>query len=115
MSYAGIVEGAIDYVGEPLTLRKKISGTLDPSTGRVSGENNSDSNFTGRVRRYETSSVNGTTVIDGDMEVIGVSFSYTPEAEDIVIRNDREYKVVSVDPEVIGMEVQFYRLQIRGS
>ena len=114
MSYAESVRAGIEYVGEPLVLRKKIGGTFSPTTNRVTGESNSDSEFTGRVKKYEVAYTDGVTVLMGDLEVIGVGFKREPVAGDFVLRDSRVYSVISVDPEVIDSEVQFYRLQVRG-
>jgi len=120
VSYGASVEAAIDQVGEPLTLRKEVGGTFNKNTGGYTVDpSNEDYSFTGRVSRFRTMLINGTTVLGGDMEVIAVGFegNAKPVSGDQMVRDSdgRAYSIISADTEVIGSDVMFYRLHIRGA
>jgi hypothetical protein len=120
VSYGASVEAAIDQIGEPLTLRKEVGGTFNKNTGGFTvNPSNEDHSFTGRVSRFRTMLINGTTVLDGDIEVIAVGFegNVEPVPGDQMIRDGdgRAFSIISADPEVIGSDVVFYRLHIRGA
>lgn len=117
MNYAATVESAIDQVGEPLVLRKDSGGTFDNDTGEFTASTaNADTDFMGRVTKFDARLINGTTVLGGDIEILSVGFGESvPVAGDQVIRDSRVLSVIAVDPEVIGEDVMFYRLHVRGA
>jgi len=118
VSYADSVEFALEQVGEPLTLRKDSGGTYNADTGAyTAGPSNSDSDFSGRVSKFDSRLVNGTTVLGGDLEVMAVGFDegVEPLAGDQMIRGDKTFSILGVDPETIGTDVMFYRLHVRGA
>jgi len=117
MSYGADVESVIEYVGEPLVLRKFSDGVFDNDLGKyTTASTSSDSGFMGRITRFDKGLVNGTTIMFGDLEVIAVGFDGTsvPSPGDQMLRDSRVYSVISVDAESISGEVMFYRLQVRG-
>ena len=114
-SYASSVQMAIEQVGESLVLRKKTVGTFDADTGAyTTTPTDSDTGFTGRVSRFKSGLINGTTVLNGDLQIMAVGLGSEPKPGDELIRNSRVFSILHVDPEIIADEVMYYQLHVRG-
>lgn len=86
--------------GEPLTLKKvTTSGSYNPATGEVDGSATTDYNFVGYMYNYSSGiSGNFDDIILGVRKCVipALGFAVEPDAEDLIVGNNDNVKVVSV-------------------
>lgn len=109
----------LEGYGEAIVLRQKSVGTYSTSTRSYSGESDTTFDLYGFVSPVDDRSLNGTSVIRGDL-VVRLSgnelraFSATPVVGDFIERAGNRYRIESIEHRYAGGSELLVVCQIRG-
>lgn len=115
LTHAAVAKAAVALgdMAISLTLRKRTKADYVP--GSPQAYVTTDTTVKGVITRYRQEEVDGTQIqgIDLLIVIFPPSNSAIPEANDIVIHGDKQYKVVGNTPVYVGSEIAVNLVQAR--
>jgi hypothetical protein len=103
MNFSSNVQSLVNRRGQTATLRKKSSGTYDPTTGSLGSVTNTDYTIKAYFAEYSLSEINNDSILMGDRKVL---IAPKDTSGNLVPEPDHEDQILGVGDTVVIKRVQ---------
>ncbi len=114
--YSELQNNAIELIaeyGRDVTYRSFNSGTYDPDSGTVSGDDEAETTVKAVVTTAKIEKIDGTALQRGDRFFLIASGSVVPNAKDAIIDGGETYQIVDFTEIKPGDSIMAYKIQAR--